>query len=1253
MKQRRKIGILLLIAFLLLISTVAGFLVSTAGLHLLITHAARWVPGLTISSISGSWHNLRLQGIQYHISGTDNQTAVILNVGQLHFSLQPSCLKYSQFCLNNIQLKDVYLMINNKSVTPTKSESKVLMQEWHTPWPVILKQLTVRNVTLKVNDMVISLAELDSAAQWQGRVLTLMPTKINAFSVTTSEIQPSVKTSQSIPHTARETFNTLFKKPLIPQLLNIHLPLDVQIKEISGQQFSFFTKDSPILIDNFLLQANAQDTEIRLDSLIVKSPQGSFSAKGWVAMADGWPVNMAIKSIISIGSLKNTGVTLDISGKLQNQLNLTLNLSGPVNAQLNAVTSPAKAGLPVSLTLLSKQFSWPLTDNAQYQFNNVKMDFSGKVTDYHVSIRSDLAGQNLPPVVITLNGHGNTEQFKLDLLRLAALQGHTDLSGVINWHNKISWNSVMTLTGINTDQQWPQWPARLNGKITTRGTLQDKNWQIAVTELTLKGHIKQQPLSAKGSIMGNAAGKWQIPEFNLILGRNTLNIKGNIDDTWSVNSSLDATDLDGIFPGLAGVAKGTLKLRGKLQAPELSVQLTANHLQWQQLFISHISLMGHMQSAQHIQGHLTLQLKQLKHDKLKIELLNLDARGNERRHQLNIKLAGNPLAGQLALEGSFNRQQQRFHGTLNNTHFHTPAGAWRPNHAIVLDYLNSAKKIIIQPHCWQNPKAKLCILKPMEAGPGGQVSLALSHFDLALINLAPEITMNGTFTGHADMRWQAGAGLPQARASLTSNRITITKKAQSPPQQLTFDTVNFNAELSNGKAQLDWLIKLINHGQFSGHVTLSSLQGPRNISGEITISDMSMAVFNSVLTYDEKISGILNADLRLGGNIQKPLVFGRMKLDKLELNENWMPVQITQGHMLLDFNGMKSTLYGSILTPSGQLTLSGDANWYTINEWHARIVAKGKQLRINIPPMILMDASPDLTAEASNHMLSLSGSIHIPWARIALHDLPKNVVAVSPDEIILNNNLQPIAPKTSTISINSNILIQMDNDVQLDAFGLRAKLQGKLKIIQRPQGLGLNGQIDIVPGTGNFRAYGQDLIVRKGLLLFSDLPTRPLLDIEAIRNPASTNDNVIAGVRVSGMADTPKTEIFSNPVLSQQETLSYLLRGKGLNNSKTEDSMMTSMLIGLGISKSNDFVGNIGENFGVHNLMLDTQGVGNNSRVVVSGNVTPDLQVKYDVGIFDSLAKLTLRYYLMPGLYLEGVSGVNQALDILYQFEFR
>lgn len=134
--------------------------------------------------------------------------------------------------------------------------------------------------------------------------------------------------------------------------------------------------------------------------------------------------------------------------------------------------------------------------------------------------------------------------------------------------------------------------------------------------------------------------------------------------------------------------------------------------------------------------------------------------------------------------------------------------------------------------------------------------------------------------------------------------------------------------------------------------------------------------------------------------------------------------------------------------------------------------------------------------------------------------MPESAVGVSSDEVMLNENLKPVEQKSAGIPINSNLIVHVGNNVRLDAFGLKARLTGDLKVAQDQQGLGLNGQINIPEG--RFHAYGQDLIVRKGELLFSGPPDQPVLNIEAIRNPEATEDDVIAGVRVTGSADEPK-----------------------------------------------------------------------------------------------------------------------------------
>ncbi|WP_269935739.1 autotransporter assembly complex protein TamB [Serratia liquefaciens] len=1268
----KKICFGFLIVLLLLVGAVAYLLGTTSGLHMVINGAARWVPGLDIASVSGGWRDLTLKGVKYQMPG------VTVNAGQFHLSLDLACFKNSSLCVNALTAQDVDVVVKTKEMTPSApvEETSEPTTNLSTPYPITLRMLTLNNVKVSVDDTAISLGEFRTGAQWQERALTLLPTKISGLLIALPKtpqnplpeaIQPAVEVAKKVGEQVDkaekpapvpeekplgETLKELFAKPLLPDLPEIRLPLDITVKEISGEQLRL-TGDTEVLITSLLLQASTQDQHIKLDNFDVKSPQGTLSAQGQATLTGSWPVEMVANSTLNIEPLKGEKVKLNVGGGLREELKVALNLSGPVGAQLDVQTQLAEVGLPLALTLQSKQLKWPLNGEAQYQVNDFRLRFNGKATDYALSTRANIKGQDLPPAVLTLDGKGNVEQFKLDRLRLAALQGNTDLTALVDWSKAISWNSQLTLSGINTAKQWPEWPAKLDGKITTRGSLHGGSWQLQVPVLQLDGNVKQNKVTARGTLSGNAAGQWKIPGIDLTLGRNQLNVKGQLDEkSWNLDANIDAPRLDGALPGLGGTAKGLLKLRGNLQAPQLLADLTASGLQWQALRINRVKIDGDVRSSDQIQGQLAVRVEQLKQDALDISLLTLDAKGSEKQHQLQLKIDGKPVSGQLALQGSFDRQQQRWRGNLNNTRFDTPVGEWRLTRAIALDYLNTAQKISVGPHCWQNPNAELCVPKTIEAGPSGQASVVLNRFDLAMIKpfLGPETALSGVFTGRADVSWKPGGALPDAKVSLVGNGVKVVQQVQGNALPIAFDRLNLNAGLSNGRAQADWLIKLTNNGQFDGNVQVADPQVRRNISGNVNITNISLAMINPALMKGEKAAGMLNANLRLGGSAQKPLVYGRMALDKVDIDGHWMPFDMTDGRLVMNFDGMTSTMEGLVSTTRGQLNLSGDADWRDINAWRARIAAKGDKLRVTVPPMIRIDVSPDLVFEATPQLFSLNGSVDIPWARITVQELPESAVGVSSDEVMLDNQLKPIQPKTAGIPINSNLMIHVGNDVRLDAFGLKARLKGDLKVVQDKNGLGLNGQIDIP--SGRFHAYGQDLIVRKGQLMFSGPPDQPLLNIEAIRNPDSTEDDVTAGVRVTGLADAPKLEVFSDPAKSQQEALSYLLRGQGLGSSGADGNAMTSMLIGMGVAQSGQLVGKIGEAFGVSNLALDTQGVGDSSQVVVSGYVLPGLQVKYGVGIFDSLATLTLRYRLMPKLYLEAVSGLDQALDLLYQFEF-
>ncbi|MGE9551211.1 autotransporter assembly complex protein TamB [Erwinia amylovora] len=1257
MSRWKKVLIGILIFLLVLLGGIAFLIGTTPGLHLLLNGATRWVPGLAIKQVDGGWRNLRLTGVQYEMPG------VTVNVGEFHLAVQLSCLKNSAFCVNDLSLQDVNVVVDSKKMgpaAPAPAEQEKSSGDLSTPYPITLRNLALHNINVKVDDTAISLADFTSGIHWQQRALTLTPTHIQGLLIALPKaakvadeqvVQPKVEQPKPDEQPLGETLKALFAKPLLPDLPDFKLPLDMDIQQILGEQLRI-TGDTDIAVNRLLVKARTQDRLLHLEKLDVDSPQGQLNAQGQATLADNWPVNFTLYSTVNLDPIKGEKIRMTLDGGLREQLNMAVNLSGPVRVQLDANTRLAEAGLPLSMTLQSPQLRWPLTGEMQYQADNFNFSFKGKATDYVMSLKTALKGQAIPPATLTLDGKGNVEQFALDKLHLAALEGSTDLTALVDWSKAISWRSELTLSGINTARQYPDWPARLEGKITTRGSLYGGSWQMRVPELKLRGNVKQNAVTADGSLYGNSYNQWDIPGIKLVLGRNNVDLKGSLGDKLNLDANIDAQHLDNALPGLGGVARGTIKARGDLKTPQLLADLTATGLRWQAMSIGRVALQGDVSSGEQIQGKLALRVDLLKQDALEISRLNLDASGSEKQHQLKLTVEGKPVAGQLQLNGSFDRQAQRWQGTLNNTRFDTPVGEWRLTRAIALDYLNSNQTVSVGPHCWQNPNAQLCVPQTIEAGPSGHAKVVLNRFDLAMAKpfLGDETKLSGVFTGDADVSWTADGALPQGRVTLKGNGVKVEQDVQGNTLPVAFDTLNLNAALRNGKAQLDWLIRIVKNGQLEGNVQIADPQGKRTLSGNVNIANLDLGLLNPALMQGEKVAGMLNSNLRLGGSLQKPQVFGQLGLKNVNVEGSFMPVDLTTASVNMIFNGMSSTLEGLIRTSRGQLTLNGDADWSQLNAWRARIAAKGDKIRVTVPPMVRMDVSPDLVFEATPDMFNLNGRVDIPWARITVQEVPQSAVGVSSDEVLLDKNLQPIAPKSTSIPINSNLVIHVGDDVRLSAFGLKAKLNGDLKLAQDRRGLGLNGQINIP--SGRFHAYGQDLIVRKGELQFAGPADQPYLNIEAIRNPEATEDDVTAGVRVTGLADEPKAEVFSDPAMSQQEALSYLLRGQGLGASGSDSSALTSALVGLGLAQSGQVVGKIGETFGVSNLALDTTGVGDSQQVQVSGYVLPGLQVKYGVGIFDSLATLTLRYRLMPKLYLEAVSGIDQALDVLYQFEF-
>ncbi|WEJ83035.1 autotransporter assembly complex protein TamB [Kluyvera intermedia] len=1254
--KKISLGVLL---FLVVLVGAVGFLIgTTTGLHLLFNAANRWVPGLEIGQVTGGWRDLTLKKVRY------TQPGVAVDAGEFHLAVNLSCLWHSNLCVNDIALRDINVAIDSSKMPPAAKveEEDSGPLNLSTPYPITLSRVALNNINIKIDDTTVSVMDFSSGLQWQEKNLTLTPTALQGLLIALPKVadvaqkevvEPKINNPQPQEKPLGETLTELFSKPVLPEMTDVHLPLNLNIQSFSGEQLRI-TGDTDLTVYKMLLKVSSIDGNMKLDTLDIDSSQGTVNASGTAQLMNDWPVDMTLNSTLNIDPLKGEKIKLKIAGDVRKQLEVGVNLSGQVDMNLRAQAQLAEAGLPFNVAIDSKQLYWPFTGEKQFQADKLKLKLGGKMTDYTLSFSTSVKGEGVPPADITIDAKGNERQVNLDKLTVAALEGKTELTALLDWQQAISWRGELALRGINTAKVAPDWPSKIDGLIKTNGSLYGGTWQMNVPEMKITGNVKQNKVKVDGSLRGNSYLQWTIPGLHVALGNNTADIKGELGvKDLNLDANIDAPKLDNMLPGLGGTAKGLVHIRGTVDAPQLLADITARGLRWQELSIGQVRVDGDVKSTDQIAGNLDVRVERIVQPSVNIGLVHLSAKGSEKQHSLQLQVQGEPVSGQLALSGSFDRKEERWKGALSNTRFQTPVGPWSINRDIALDYRNLEQKISIGPHCWVNPNAELCVPQTIDAGAAGRALVNLNRFDLAMLKpFMPEDTQaSGVFSGNADVSWDTTKeGLPQGKVSLSGRNVKVTQIVNNAPLPVAFDTLNLNADLHNNRAELGWLIRLTNNGQLDGQVQVTDPQGRRNLGGNVNIRNFSLAMINPVFSRGEKADGKVNANLRLGGDVQSPLMFGQLQLNGIDVDGNFMPFDMQPSQITMNFNGASSTLQGEIRTQQGQISLNGDADWRQIENWRARIAAKGSRVRITVPPMVRLDVSPDIEFNATPSLFTLDGSVDVPWARIVVKEVPESAVGVSKDEVMLNDQLQPKEVKSASIPINSNLMIHVGNNVRLDAFGLKARLTGDLKVAQDKQGLGLNGQINIPEG--RFHAYGQDLIVRKGELLFSGPPDQPLLNIEAIRNPESTENDVIAGVRVTGTADQPKAEVFSDPAMSQQEALSYLVRGQGLDSGQSDSAAMTSMLIGLGVAQSGQVVGKIGETFGVSNLALDTQGVGDSSQVVVSGYVLPGLQVKYGVGIFDSLATLTLRYRLMPKLYLEAVSGVDQALDLLYQFEF-
>ncbi len=254
--------------------------------------------------------------------------------------------------------------------------------------------------------------------------------------------------------------------------------------------------------------------------------------------------------------------------------------------------------------------------------------------------------------------------------------------------------------------------------------------------------------------------------------------------------------------------------------------------------------------------------------------------------------------------------------------------------------------------------------------------------------------------------------------------------------------------------------------------------------------------------------------------------------------------------------------------------------------------------------------------------------------------------------VVVNEDVD--APTPSVRPIRSDLKLALGDNVVFNGFGLETKIRGAVRLQQTDnQLLRAEGKLQLVEG--RYKAYGQNLKINNGDLIFVDDIENPQLRLEAVRDNLTTN-NVVVGLRAIGAAQNPQIRLYSQPDMADQAKLSYLLTGNPPGSSLSTDPSVMAAEAALSYALESDttkgITGRAAETLGIKDLSIATNTNEDGTQVGVSGYLTPNLLVRYGVGVFDAANSLTLRYQLSKNVVIEAVSSEkNNAMDLLWSFD--
>ena len=1276
-----------------------------SGNSLIINIAHKVEPRLQVTLSEGS---LFYSPIYEKIRWQDQDTLIELNDVSYEFDWQ--CI-VEELCLDSLKVGSAIVNIPESTEPVVEEEStEPLVIEF--PIPVHINGVDINNTLVNVAGIKLELNQLLLKVDGQKSDVSI-DTTINGLTVTLADAVEEAKVNNSTTSklVIPENFPAILKEGDLPEIV---LPVNLLVKKLDINQFKLVQNEQPLAqINSLESRFNYIGSAISLDKILLDVPEANLDLKGKIDLSKRYPMDLAasiklkkIAQLDPVSLLKGQQVAITAKGDLSN-LTSHISLTKLINATIDNKIDLYSENLPHQLSVHWNKLSWPLTGAPQITTKDGHISSNGNLNNYKIDIGSDYALPDLPTGQLAIAGKGNLSSLNLSQLQVNTLQGQILLAGKLNWKDKLTWLGDLNIKGLDFKELSETYPATLNGHIKQSVTVSlddTANWAFDFPVIDLSGNFLQRPLTINGSANGNASNGINVNNLNIVNGDNRISADGKVADVNDLSLQLDIQDLSKVMVEATGQIKGKVNLTGSLAKIQINTDLKAEKLSYLKDSIESLNIKGKATIADIPFADLTLTANNIVASEQKIErvTVNVDAASvtkSEVKHNIKVDLQSKIADSNLAL--IFTQQVNDWKAQLTEALINTQQGklVLASPFTVTMDQ----DTINLTKHCWlasndnNDKNGELCVNK-LSAGEDGEINININDFLMTSINpfMPNTISLEGALDADINASW-VNNKKPNIDLFVDGKQIALNIQDDAiNTETIKYPVEKLHIELKADQKNADFSVLAVSDGLINANISgqLSPYESSPTVNAKVLLQIPDFDAFSILIPQVDRLVGYLEADVDVNGTLEKPVLKGQVLIADTSVKARKSPVQVSELNAQIKIDENKADVTGYFFTNNekipkkkstsfvdklvalkdsaikntisipqrianiqngpdrdkkskGRVDISGLLDWE--NAFKADVHLEADQMLIQDYTQIKLYISPNINL-IYDESISVEGVVNVDKGTITIKELPAGATSVSSDVIVVDAEK---TTESTDLPMKLNVKVSMGDKLRIQALGLDSIIKGDLLVRKDlTKDLTVNGELTF--SQGSYRAFSQALVLQNSRVVFQGSASAPYLNIEAIRDPTDIEDNVTAGVKVTGTPDQLQLTIFSNPSMSQQNALSYLTRGYSIEDSTGDDSnsQLAGILIGLGTKQTDGVMKNIGDSVGIKDLSLASSGQGSEQSVGIKGTIARGVEISYGVGVFDSFTVFAIRYQLFKQFYIEASSGLTQAVDAYYEWDW-